>query len=193
MAVFFQLTWTHVLFYVITVLWVLEFVIFPSKFKSEEFSESKSFKHILLSIILTITLTIVLTFFNVLLLPENTHQFFYVIGIIFYFIGLLLRYSGTFYLGQYFTRDVAVSKDQALISTGPYRKLRHPLYLGLFLLTVSVPLFFAQMGIFILATIIMGTVLNKRMKIEEQSMEDVMGEKYITWKNTRYRFIPWLY
>ena len=193
MAVFFQLSITHILFYLITALWILEFVIFPSKFKSDDFSESKSFKQILTMIIVTITLTVILTWIDVLRLPESAHQVFYVIGIIFYLLGLILRYSGTYYLGQYFTRDVAVSKDQELVFKGPYRKLRHPLYLGLFLLTVSVPLFFAQIGIFILATLLMGYVLNKRMTIEEANMEAILKDKYVTWKSTRYRFFPWLY
>ena len=193
MSTFFQPSIPHILFYVITILWNLEFVIFPSKFKSNDFSESKSFKQILFIIVLTITLTIGLTFFNLLRLPGAFHQSFYWIGIIFYALGLILRYSGTYYLGQYFTRNVEVAKDQKLVSNGPYKKLRHPLYLGLYILTISVPLFFAQWGMFVMAVLLMGHILNKRMRIEEQGMEKVLGNTYVEWKKKRYRFIPWIY
>jgi protein-S-isoprenylcysteine O-methyltransferase Ste14 len=104
-----------------------------------------------------------------------------------------LRYISILYLGKHFTRDVEVSKTQTLISKGPYRWLRHPLYLGLFLLTISVPLFFQNWLMTILSSIAMFFMLNHRMNIEETLMEDVIGNTYIEWKKTRYRFIPWIY
>jgi protein-S-isoprenylcysteine O-methyltransferase Ste14 len=88
---------------------------------------------------------------------------------------------------------VAVSADQTLISHGPYRFLRHPLYVGLFLLTVSVPLFFKNIPILLLSMLYMGYLLNQRMRVEEQAMERILGERYRVWKAKRYRFIPFIY
>ena len=36
----------------------------------------------------------------------------------------------------------------------------------------------------------MFVILNHKMTIEENMMEDVIGDAYVTWKEQRYRFIP---
>lgn len=192
MDIFFKFEIPYILFYIITFFWILEFIVFPSKYESNDYSEKKSFQIILTIIISTISLTIITTFFGFLTF-SNELEIFRIIGIISYTIGILLRYISTLTLGRYFTRNVEVSKDQQLISHGPYRLLRHPLYLGLFLLLISVPLFFANWGMFIIGTIAIGLILNQRMKIEEASMEAVLGKSYSEWKAKRYRFIPFIY
>ncbi len=190
MEVFFSFHITYILFYIITLLWILEFVFFPSKHKDKDFSERKSFKMILISIVSSIGLTIILTFANYTVLESQVFRY---IGISFYLLGLVLRYVSTLYLGKYFTRDVSVEKTQSLVSNGPYKILRHPLYLGLFLLTISVPLFFGNIIAFFYSNIIMGYVLNHRMKIEEMNMELLLNDTYRNWKKDRYRFIPFIY
>ncbi len=185
--------WPYVLFYVVTVLWVLEFVVFPSKFKSDSFSEKRSFRLILAGIVGTVLLNNVFTLFGWFTLEGALGVWLRRSGMVSYPLGLMLRYVSTFYLGQYFTRDVAINETQELISNGPYKVLRHPLYLGLFLLAVSVPLFFANGLILILSMLYMGALLNHRMRLEEANMERIMGERYVTWKKRRYRFIPFIY
>ena len=195
MAQFFDLSnpLPYLLFYVVTVLWVLEFVVFPSKFKSDDFSEKKSFRLILAGIVLTVLLNNVFTLLGWFTLEGTAALWLRRMAVVSYPFGLALRYISTFTLGKYFTRDVAIDAKQELISHGPYRILRHPLYLGLFLLAVSVPLFFANWLILGLSMLYMGYVLNLRMTLEEANMERIMGERYTTWKKRRYRFIPFIY
>ncbi len=192
MEAFFELNAFFILFYLITVLWIGEFIIFPSSFDADDYREKRSFFRILGGVIASILFTITLTFFGVFTLEGTGADTLRVTGIIFYIIGILLRYSGSIYLGPYFTRNVSVGRTQELVSTGPYRMLRHPLYLGLFLLTVGVPLFFSNLFAIAVAFLI-GIPLNIRMKNEEKAMENVLGDTYRTWKKTRYRFIPYIY
>jgi len=192
MEAFFELNAFFILFYLITVLWIGEFIIFPSSFDADDYREKRSFFRILGGVIASILFTITLTFFGVFTLEGTGADILRVTGIIFYIIGILLRYSGSIYLGPYFTRNVSVGRTQELVSTGPYRMLRHPLYLGLFLLTVGVPLFFSNLFAIAVAFLI-GIPLNIRMKNEEKAMENVLGDTYRTWKKTRYRFIPYIY
>ena len=124
---------------------------------------------------------------------DTMHHPLMILSLFTYPLGLGLRYISIVYLGNHFTRDVEVSTTQTLISKGPYRILRHPLYLGLFLLTISVPLFFQNWLMTIVSSVGMFLILNQRMNIEEKLMTDVIGEEYISWKNQRYRFIPWIY
>ena len=182
-----------VLFYVITVAWILEFVVFPNKFESDDFKEKRSFLIILLSILTTVSITVAFT----------TRAWFYTegtlglvlryIGITFYLTGISLRYIGSLTLGAYFTRNVEIKADQTLISHGVYKKLRHPLYLGLFLLLVAVPLFFQNLVLALIAAVVFGLILNHRMVIEETNMARIIGDSYTEWMKSRYRFIPFIY
>ena len=194
LSFFFVNAWPYYLFYSVTVLWIAEFVIFPSHLKKQSKQEKKSFFFILQFILIIIVLNFILGLLNIgILESEQTRLFFNYIGITLYVIGLSLRYISIIHLGRFFTRHVAVSDTHELISSGPYKILRHPLYLGLFLLSTSVPLFFSNILLTPLAYVLMGYILNHRMVIEEHILETNLGQTYSTWKQSRYKFIPFIY
>ena len=181
-----------ILFHVITILWILEFVIFPSHFKGKDKNETKTFLKILGVLLISHTLTITFTVLGWFKINNDLDKIWIYLSLFTYPVGLVLRYISIIYLGTYFTRDVEVSKDQKLVSKGPYRILRHPLYLGLYLLTISVPLFFANWLMTIVSMVIMFMILNVRMQIEEKLMEEALRKAYTIWKKKRYRFIPFI-
>lgn len=183
---------SFILFYLITILWIGEFWIFPNHYKGADRNETKSFLRILGVILISHAATITFTALGWFRIDTLYHPL-WIISLITYPLGLLLRYVSILYLGHHFTRNVEVSKSQTLISKGPYRYLRHPLYLGLFLLTISVPLFFQNWLMTIISSILMFYILNNRMILEETMMEQVIGDSYRQWKRQRYRFFPWLY
>lgn len=111
---------------------------------------------------------------------------FRILGLIIYFMGLVLRYWSLILLGKNFSRNVEVRMDQTLIIKGSYKYLRHPLYIGLFLLTVAVPLYTGNLLIFLVDVILMYHVLRIRIKEEEDFMEEYLGERYVKWKKHRY-------
>lgn len=176
----------NVIFIIITILWLAEFLIFPSLEKEEQ-SRKRSFSMILTSILTVIILNAVMVAFDVLLINSWVFQ---IVGLGTYLTGLILRYWSLVLLGKNFSRDVEVSSDQELISHGTYKYVRHPLYTGLFLLTVSVPLYFGNLVVFAGAVIIMGGAINIRINEEERFMEEVLGERYVAWKNKRNKMIP---
>lgn len=193
MEIFLKLDWTYIVFYCVTALWIGEFLLFPSKYKSDDYSEKKSFRRILSLTIMGIGMTLLLSYFKIAYIEGLLGEIASYTGLIVYSLGILLRYSGAIYLGKYFTRDVEVSSDHELVSEGPYRILRHPLYLGLYFLSIGVPLFFRNTTAFLFTAIAMGLILNKRMVMEEKSMEATIGNRYTEWKSNRYRFIPYIY
>ncbi len=125
---------------------------------------------------------------------QSIRELFNYIGIILYIIGLI--FTVCFHHASwsfFFTRNVAVSERHELISTGPYKILRHPLYLGLFLLSTSVPLFFSNIILIPFSYVFMGYILNHRMVLEEHILETQLGTRYKEWKRVRYKFIPFIY
>ncbi|MGA0351367.1 MAG: methyltransferase family protein [Acholeplasmataceae bacterium] len=190
LSFFFQSHWTYIVFYSVTVLWLLEFIVFPNKHKSSTYQEKKSFFYILSLILLTVILNFIFGFYGWLIVKPSWLSY---VAISLYTFGLILRVASIIYLGKFFTRHVEVQEKHALVSKGPYLLLRHPLYLGLFLLTVNVPLFFGNIVISGLSMLWMGYILNQRMHIEEQALEMSLGKSYTVWKEKRYRFIPFIY
>lgn len=190
LSFFFVNEWPYYVFYIVTVLWLLEFIAFPNKDKASTYNEKKSFFRILALILLTVVLNFVFGYYQWLILTTSWLKYL-AIGL--FVFGFLLRITSILYLGRFFTRHVEVQERHALVSSGPYLLLRHPLYLGLFLLTTSVPLFFGNMLIYGLSVLWMGYILNQRMRIEEQALEMNLGASYTLWKEKRYRFIPFIF
>ncbi len=185
-----------VVFVIITLLWWLEFVIFPSpkgQDTSKSVQERQSFRRIMAAILASIGFAIVTVNLELGLWPAAWIPGLRNASVIMYAVGLGFRYGSLISLGKHFSRNVEVAADQELISSGFYRFLRHPLYLGLFLLATAVPLFMGSALGFFVAVILVGAMLNQRMALEERLMEEVMGSRYQAWKAKRFRFIPFIY
>lgn len=78
-----------------------------------------------------------------------------IIGLLLFFISLLLHWWARSNLQQFFGERIEVQKDQHLIETGPYAYIRHPIYtsfflfgLGLLLLNPSVPVLLILVYVF---------------------------------------------
>lgn len=85
-------------------------------------------------------------------------------------------------LGKFFTVDVCVFNDHRLIKAGPYKYIRHPLYLiGLF----DYPIYPLACGAYLTA-IIMGIagwiVVFMRRREEEKVLLEKFGKEYIEYK-----------
>lgn len=177
------------IFLIITLLWIGEFILFPSRDKAKE-SKTESFSIILVSILSIVIINGMMLLFDVFITDSLVLK---VISLIIYALGLILRYYSLILLGKNFTRNVEVVEDQELVSTGTYRYVRHPLYLGLFLLVISIPLYSGNVSLFVVSVAIIFKSIDIRIKEEEKSMETVIGKRYVEWKEKRYKLIPFIY
>ncbi|HSJ55842.1 MAG TPA: isoprenylcysteine carboxylmethyltransferase family protein [Anaerolineae bacterium] len=97
------------------------------------------------------------------------------------------------YLGPAYAPRVDAQPDQALICRGPYRVIRHPLYLAALMWVVAWPLI---LGSLVAPAVGIGTVLPailKRMREEEVGLLGVYGEAYAVYQRRSWRLIPYLY
>ena len=114
-----------------------------------------------------------------------------VTGIVLMLGGLSFRVWAIRTLDRAFSATVQIKKDQQLITSGPYRWLRHPSYTGAWLLMVGVALLFHSWA----GVLIMGPgmlrVYARRISMEEITLERAFGETYQAMKNTTWRMLPW--
>jgi len=108
-------------------------------------------------------------------------------------LGLALRWYAIWKLGRYFTRDVAVSSDQPVVQSGPYRFIRHPAYSGTLLTMVGIGL--AMTNWASLIAIIVCTLIGHlyRVSVEEQALSKTIGQPYIEYMRHTKRFIPFVF
>ncbi len=80
----------------------------------------------------------------------------------------------------------------ALIKKGMYRYTRNPTYLGLFLLNIGVWLIWPTMMVFMMNFVFIYT-LDIQVRCEEDFLEQEFGERYLQYRKTSKRYIPFIY
>jgi protein-S-isoprenylcysteine O-methyltransferase Ste14 len=108
-------------------------------------------------------------------------------------LGVALRWYAIRTLGCYFTRDVAVSSQQRVVQTGPYRLIRHPAYSGTFLTMLGVGLAMTNWASLICLLICVFLGHFYRVTVEEKALIQTLGQPYMEYMRRTRRFIPLLF
>lgn len=107
------------------------------------------------------------------------------IGIPLLWLASLLRAWSYRSLGKHYTVTVFVRRDHALVQSGPYRWLRHPLHLGLNLEMLGLALTQPSVVTLGLAGVCV-IVLLLRNRVEERALVNALGDSY-----RHYRGVAW--
>jgi protein-S-isoprenylcysteine O-methyltransferase Ste14 len=106
--------------------------------------------------------------------------------------ALWLVYAATRHLGKQWRYEAALSPDHNLITTGPYRRLRHPIYasmLGMLLATLLAwtwwPMMIASLAFFLAGTEI-------RVHAEERLLEGRFPAEYSAYRKRTRGYIPFI-
>jgi protein-S-isoprenylcysteine O-methyltransferase Ste14 len=117
----------------------------------------------------------------------------FLLGLVVAWGGIALRWSAFRALGRTFTFRVTTAPDQTVVSSGPYRILRHPSYTGLELVLLGIALLYGD-WIGLAAMLILPMIgLLVRIHVEEQALEAALGQDYREFAAGRKRLIPFLW
>ena len=92
-------------------------------------------------------------------------------------------------LGKNVTPTVAIRKDHDLVTSGPYRWVRHPLYSVGLVAFAGFSLLAANWFIFAMLLVAFG-VLMKRTPIEERRLIERFGDDYLEYMQRTGRYLP---
>ncbi|UCE09131.1 MAG: isoprenylcysteine carboxylmethyltransferase family protein [Candidatus Thorarchaeota archaeon] len=99
----------------------------------------------------------------------------------------------TYWIGKTLAKNyyytVKIQKDQSLVTTGPYKRIRHPMYLVIMLFIASL-VFVTDNWLLVVILMLMAPGLYKRIKIEEQAMIGEFGDEYIAYMKRTGRLFP---
>jgi protein-S-isoprenylcysteine O-methyltransferase Ste14 len=106
-------------------------------------------------------------------------------------IGLSIVFL-VFRENTYTSGVIEVAPDQRVISTGPYRIVRHPMYAGAFVMIFGVPLALGSTWGLLCCLPLMAAIV-MRLKDEERYLVRHLAGYAEYLERTRYRLIPGLY
>lgn len=118
---------------------------------------------------------------------------FYIIGFFVFLFGLALRWFSIGYLGRYFTVNVAVNPEQAVVDSGPYRYIRHPSYTGALLAFIGFGCCLGNWLSILFLTVPIIAAFLWRIRIEEAALREALGDDYTEYTQRTNRLVPWLY
>lgn len=114
-------------------------------------------------------------------------------GVALFFSGIGLRIWSKLSLGRYYTFDISVTPAHRVTTKGPYRFVRHPLYLGTLLTAAGLPLMTQGWMPFWLFTVPTTAIYGLRLVREDAYLMTAMGEAYRDYARRTARLIPYVW
>ncbi len=78
---------------------------------------------------------------------------------------------------------------QRIVTEGPYRWVRHPLYVVGTVFWIALSLVLSN-GAILLMSVLIFVLIVRRTRIEEEKLVEAFGERYCVYKTLTGRFIP---
>ena len=107
-------------------------------------------------------------------------------------LGLFGAIWARFHLGRNWSGYATYKEDQTLVTTGPYKYVRHPIYTSMILMFIGTILYYGSLFVSIFFIILAITFI-LRTREEEEIMLKLFGEKYAEYMKRTKRLLPLIY
>jgi protein-S-isoprenylcysteine O-methyltransferase Ste14 len=140
--------------------------------------------------LIAVTLGAAIGFAVVLGSRSTEPQISYSLGVIVMWLGLAIRAWAVAALGRAFRTTVEVDSGQTVVSTGPYRWVRHPSYSGLLLIVTGCGLAAGNWLALAVCAVLPLPALLWRIHVEESELTRVLEDRYRAYQAQTKRLIP---
>jgi protein-S-isoprenylcysteine O-methyltransferase Ste14 len=113
------------------------------------------------------------------------------IGLAIFLLGLALAVWARIYLGRNWGMPMSEKADPELVTTGPYRVIRHPIYSGIILAMVGTTI--AVSLYWLIAVVVLGAYFIYSAVVEERHMAEVFPDAYPRYKQSTKMLIPFIF
>ena len=117
--------------------------------------------------------------------PLLSFQNFFGLGLL--IAGFIIAIVAQITLRRSYSSTLIIRENHQLISYGIYSLIRHPIYLGVILAAISIPVFSANLLGFLLMSVLV------RIKLEEQLLVEEFGDDYRAYQKRTRKLIPFFY
>ncbi len=94
------------------------------------------------------------------------------------------------HLGLNFSMKLRIVDQQKFITTGPYQRIRHPMYTAFYMLHIATLLMLANWFIGVTWLVGLTMIIISRVRREEEMLVKRFGQQYINYQKNTGRFIP---
>ncbi len=113
------------------------------------------------------------------------------IGLALFLLGLGLAVWARVFIGTNWGMPMTRKDDPELVTTGPYRKIRHPIYTGMILAMVGTTI--AVSLYWLIAVVLLGGYFIYSAVNEERYMAERFPDTYLNYKNSTKMLIPYVF
>jgi len=126
--------------------------------------------------------------------PENLYLLSVnnIFGLALFVVGLTTALVAVIILRRSYSSTLVIREDHQLITHGIYRFTRHPIYLGIIMVCIGVPVYASSLyGLLTMSALI--PVFLIRIRIEERMLIDEFGDAYWMYRESTSKLIPFIY
>jgi protein-S-isoprenylcysteine O-methyltransferase Ste14 len=113
-----------------------------------------------------------------------------VLALVFLVIGAVIREWSIILLGRFFSRTVKIEQGHRLITSGPFRWIRHPAYTGMLIMDTSIVLGLGTWAGALVMFILMLLAALYRIRVEEKVLLEALGDEYRAYMQHTGRLLP---
>lgn len=113
------------------------------------------------------------------------------LGVVLVLAGIAFAIWARVHLGRNWSGTPSIKKDHELVTSGPYRFVRHPIYTGM--ITALLGTAFVDGIVWLVAFIIFGIVFIMRIPVEERFMTQLFPDQYPEYKKRTKALVPFVY
>lgn len=122
----------------------------------------------------------------------TTTLFLQITSVLLVISGLLFAVMARTAIGRNWSGSITIKEKHELITRGPYRLVRHPIYTGIMAMLVGTAVYYRSTLTFIIL-IFSSLGLLMKIRAEESLMTKHFGKKYIEYKKRTKVLIPFIW
>lgn len=126
--------------------------------------------------------------------PENLYTLstLNILGLALFVVGMTIAFVAVFTLRRSYSGTLVIREDHQLITHGIYRYTRHPVYLGVIMAILGLPIFASSLyGLLIMLVLI--PIFLYRIGMEERLLTEEFGDAYRDYQETTSKLVPFIY
>ena len=115
-----------------------------------------------------------------------------IVGLALFVVGLTVALTAVGTLRRFYSSTLVTRQDHQLITHGVYRFTRHPIYLGVIIICIGVPVYASSLYGLLTMSALVPIFLN-RIRIEERLLTEEFGDAYRMYTEATSKLIPFIY
>jgi protein-S-isoprenylcysteine O-methyltransferase Ste14 len=114
------------------------------------------------------------------------------ISILFFLLAALLSWTAKRALGRQWRLDAGLNSDHELVTSGPYRILRHPIYTSMLCVLLGTGVMITPWWLLLLAVAVFVTGTGIRVRIEDRLLSSAFGERFRDYQRSVPSYVPFV-